>query len=605
MDAHHLLGCLATSFGERAGRIATRIRRDESWVTQTYLQLDARRRRFAAHLVDLGVQAGDRVAIFSANCPEWTEVDLGCLSVRAVSVPIYSTSTPDQCRHILRDSGCVVAIVAGASELARIAEVWDDLPDLRAIVTFDAVPEVPAGREVLSYPELQSRTPASDLVDEVSARLDAASGDDLATIVYTSGTTGEPRGVMLTNRAFAFELEALSAFFPVTSEDSSLCFLPLSHALERAWTFKVLSEGCMNTYVSDARKVAEMLVLARPTLMVSVPRLYEKVYVTAHQKVAGSPAKQRVLEWALRVGGHNQRAYRKGKTPSAYWRAQLGLADKLVFQSIRDAMGGPKKVMACGGAPVRKEIEEFFSAIGMHLHVGYGLTEAAPLVSFNSDSAFKIGTAGRVVVGGEVRIGADGEILYRGPNVMQGYWNLPDATAAALDDEGWLHTGDVGYVDTDGYLVITDRIKDLIVTSNGKNIAPAPIEGTILSDPLFEQAVVLGDNRPFLTLLVTPSRPHLEDLANAMQIKVGEYSELLSDPRIVEEFQRRVRVMTEKLPSHEQIKDLRVLLEEFTMDNGLLTPTLKVKRREVEQRFAQVIEDMYAKVAEFRSRKEE
>ena len=436
---------------------------------------------------------------------------------------------------------------------------------------------------------------------EVSARLEAAEADELASIIYTSGTTGEPRGAALTHRGFTFQGEALDAFFTVTPEDHSLCFLPLSHALEREWTFYILGHGCMNTY-TDARQVAEMLVLAKPTLLVSVPRLYEKVVSTARAKVAGSPAKKRIFEWALRVGGQCQHAYRKGKQPAAYWRAQLPLADKLVLSSVREAMGGPKAVMACGGAPLRAEVEEFFSACGMQISPGYGLTEASPLVSFNCPSAYKLGTAGRVVRGGELRIGPDSEIWYRGPNVMQGYWNAPEATADAVDADGWLHTGDVGYVDTDDFLVITDRIKDIIVTSGGKNIAPAPIEGLLLADPLFEQAVLLGDNRPYLTLLVSPSIPHLEDLAAQLQVKFADRRELLSHPQIMEEVRRRVADTTSKLAHHEQIRDLRILLEEFTMDNGLLTPTLKVKRREVEKRFAQLIDDMYAKVAEFRNR---
>ena len=274
-------------------------------------------------------------------------------------------------------------------------------------------------------------------------------------------------------------------------------------------------------------------------------------------------------------------------------------ADKLVLPSVRDAMGGPKTVMACGGAPLRKEMEELISACGMLLEQGYGMTEASPLISFNAPEGFKFGTAGRVLPGGEIKIADEGEICYRGPNVMVGYWNNPEATAATIR-EGWLHTGDVGYVDTDGYVVITDRIKDLIVTSNGKNIAPAPIEGMILADPLFEQAVVLGDNRPFVTLLVSPSLPNLESLGRQLSLTWDNREDLFKNPAILAEITRRVQTMTAKLPHHEQIKDLRVMIEEFTQENGLLTPTLKVKRREVEKRFAQVIDDMYAKLAEVR-----
>ena len=406
---------------------------------------------------------------------------------------------------------------------------------------------------------------------------------------------------MLRHRGFTYQCDVLDDFFDITPDDHSLCFLPLSHALERAWSYHVLTHGCMNTY-TDAAAVAKMLVLAEPTMLVSVPRLYEKVVSTARDKVAGSPARKKIFDWALLVGGQCQRAYRKGKKPKAYWLAQLPLADKLVLSSIRAAMGGPKKVLASGGAPMRLDVEEFFSACGMLLLSGYGLTECSPLLSFPSPDAFKFGTAGRVLPGGEVRMGPDSEIWFRGPNLMEGYWGLPEATAAAIDDEGWLHTGDVGYVDVDGYVVITDRIKDLIVTSNGKNIAPAPIEGMLMADPLFEQAVILGDNRPYLTLLVTPSLPHLEDLASHLHIPFTDKTELLGNQQIAEELKHRVGVMTSRLPSYEQIKDLRILPEGFTMDNGLLTPTLKVKRREVEKRFADLIESMYAAVSSLRGK---
>lgn len=596
MDQGHLAVRLAGAVDRFSGRPATRVRVGEGWRTRTYGQLGADVRALAARLVAHGVQPGDRVAIFSGNRPEWTIADFAILTVRAVVVPIYPTSTPDQIRHILADSGAVVAFVEHPEAHARLASVRSDLPDLREVVLFEG-----DAAGAVRLDALLAEGVPPEATAEVSARLAAAEAGDPASIIYTSGTTGEPRGAVLTHRGFTFQCEALDAFFTLTPDDHSLCFLPLSHALERAWTFYILGHGCMNTY-TDARKVAEMLVLAKPTLLVSVPRLFEKVVSTARAKVAGNPTKKRIFEWALRVGGQCQHAYRKGKEPAAYWRAQLPLADKLVLSSVRAAMGGAKTVMACGGAPLRAEVEEFFSACGMQISPGYGLTEASPLISFNCPTAYKVGTAGRVVKGGELRIGPDSEIWYRGPNVMTGYWNNPEATASALDDEGWLHTGDVGYVDTDDFLVITDRIKDIIVTSGGKNIAPAPIEGLLLADPLFEQAVLLGDNRPYLTLLVSPSVPHLEDLAAQLQVKFADRRELLSHPQITEEVRRRVREMTSKLAQHEQIRDLRILLEEFSQDNGLLTPTLKVRRREVEKRFAQAIEDMYARVAEFRHR---
>ncbi|MFT3876538.1 MAG: long-chain fatty acid--CoA ligase [Propioniciclava sp.] len=598
MDTEHLAVRFSQTARAHASRPATRIKDGGDWVVRTYGQLVQRVSTLAAHLIGEGIEAGDRVLLLSNNRPEWSQIDLALLSIRAVPVPIYPTSTPEQIRHIAADSGAVFAIIENATLLARFTSVWPDLGGVRGVWTFE-----PTGTDddrVRALDEVAALSPTAERRAGVDARLAEASGDDLASIIYTSGTTGEPRGAAIRHRGFTFELDSLDAFFVITPQDSSLAFLPLSHALERAWTFKVLTTGALNTYVSDPRTVAQALVEAKPSMFVSVPRLYEKVFLTVHERVAGSPAKQRIFRWAMGVGGACQHAYRKGRRPNALLRAQLPLADKLVFSSIRDALGGPKSVMACGGAPVRKEIEEFFSSAGMLLSTGYGLTEASPLVSFNSPRGFKFGTAGRVMVGGEIKIADEGEICFRGPNVMAGYWNDPQATAEAIDADGWLHTGDVGYVDTDGYVVITDRLKDIIVTSGGKNIAPAPIEGMILADPLFEHAVVLGNNRPYVTLLVRPSLPHLEEIAAQLQVGFADVAELVNAPEILDEIRRRVDRLTERLPSQDRIKDLRVMMEEFSLDNGLLTPTLKVRRRQVEERFAHVIEEMYERVQHLR-----
>jgi long-chain acyl-CoA synthetase len=289
----------------------------------------------------------------------------------------------------------------------------------------------------------------------------------------------------------------------------------------------------------------------------------------------------------------------EGREPASYLHLRFLVADKMVLRSVRDAMGGPKTVLACGGAPLRRDVEEFFSACGLVVLQGYGLTETSPLVSFPSYAKHRFGTVGRVIDGGEVRLGDEDEIWYRGPNVMLGYWNRPEETAAVLVD-GWLRTGDVGHLDVDGYLQITDRIKDLIVTSNGKNIAPSAIEGLLASDPLFEHTLLLGDNRPYLTLLVAPSLPHLESIGRQLQLTWSHRDELISHPEVLAELQRRVAALTTKLAGYEQIRDLRLLIEDFTLENGLLTPTLKVKRKEVERRFAQLVDDMYERAGRTR-----
>ncbi|HRA75178.1 MAG TPA: long-chain fatty acid--CoA ligase [Propionicimonas sp.] len=593
MDQAHLAVRFAAAASMHATAPATRIRSGDGWAVRTYSELAADVRALAARLIGLGLEPGDRVAILSPNRPEWSLVDLACLSAALVPVPLYPSSTPHQVRHILADSGCRAAFVAGADALQRLVPVLDDLPALTRVVSFEAS-DHPAVAATLA-----EEIAAGGDVTAVDERLAAASADDLATIVYTSGTTGEPKGVMLSHRAFDHQVNVLNRYFTITEADGSLCFLPLSHALERAWTYVVLTSGAQNTYVADPREVADAMVQAQPTLLVSVPRLYEKVFLTAKDRVSDSALKQRLLAWALGVGTRHHTARLAGARPGRVLALQHAVADRLVLHSIREAMGGPKNVLACGGAPLRQEIEEFFFGCGLLVLQGYGLTEASPLVSFPSADAYRFGTVGRVIDGAEVRLGDDGEICYRGPNLMLGYWGRPSDTAEVLVD-GWLHTGDVGELDPDGFLRITDRIKDLIVTSNGKNVAPAPIEGLLATDPLFEYTLLLGDNRPYLTLLVAPSLPQLEDIGKQLQLTWARRDELLAHPAILDELRRRAAALTSRLAGHEQVRDVRLLEEEFTQENGLLTPTLKVRRKEVERRFAQLVEEMYARTGRVR-----
>ena len=590
-STRHVIARFREVADELPQRVATRIRRDDQWEDQTYAQLLEKVNRVGQGLLDAGVQVGDRVGLFAQNCPEWTEVDFGINTIRGITVPLYSTSTPEQIAHIVSDSQMRAIIVGGESEARRVIAAREIAP-MPPIVTLTDYASRPD--DVQLYTDLLT-APTTALEE----RFAAAEPADLSALVYTSGTTGSPKGVMLSHFALCAENDALEEFFEFGSEESSLCFLPLSHALERGWTCVVLMHGCMNVYVANPREIAQQMVLAKTTMMVSVPKLYEQVFATAHQKVQASPVKRAIFSWALRVGRHNQYAFRAGRTPGAWLRLQRALADKLVYRSVREAMGGPKSVLACGGAPLRPEIEEFFSTVGLPLRVGYGLTEAAPLTAFNSPTDFKIGTVGKVMPGGEMRVGELGELLYRGPNLMDGYWNQPEATAEAIDEDGWLHTGDVGYIDTQGFITITDRLKDIIVTLGGKNVAPQPIEGLILADPLFEHAVLIGDTRPFVTLLVKPSLAGVEELGQRLQWP-GEVKDWLQSNELLAELRRRVSELTAMLPTQDQPKETEVLQDEFTMDNGLLTPTLKVRRREVEKRFKERIDSMYERLEALR-----
>ena len=597
----HMFRATVTNHGFRP---ATRVRQGGQWIIRTYVETGRRvaglARAFVTPglLTEDGLQRGDRISLFAGNCPEWIEADLAGMTIGVIPVPIYPTSTPDQIVHIVTDAGVRVIVTAGPKELDRILEARDQMPGLETVILINPADQVGDhdGLTVLSLEQVRQAGVSEEIQTVVEERMGQSCPDDVAALIYTSGTTGEPKGVMISHRAALAELQALDAFFDVTSADHSLSFLPLSHALEWGWSMAVIRHGCLNTFVPNPKTISAMLAEVRPTLFVSVPKLYEQVMSVAREKVSDSPAKLKIFEWSIRIGREWWQAEQEGRRPGVSLRARHGVADRLVLKAIRDVIGGPKTVLAAGGAPLRKEVEEFFAACGLLVCQGYGLTEASPLVSFNSPGGYKFGTAGRPLVGSQMTTTEDGEILYRGPNVMKGYWKAPEATAAAIED-GWLHTGDIGHIDEDGFLVITDRLKDIIVTLNGKNISPQPIENSLMKDPLFEHAVLLGDNRPCLTLLVKPSLPQVEELAERLHITSMTGPEMLRSEELAEEIRRRVAEITEKLPHQEQIRDLRVLWDEFTTDNGLLTPTLKVRRREVEKRFTEIVEEMYARLA--------
>ena len=600
----HLAHMFRATVANHGFRPATRVRQGGQWIIRTYAETGRRvaglARAFVTPglLTEDGLQRGDRISLFAGNCSEWIEADLAGMTIGVIPVPIYPTSTPDQIVHIVTDAGVRVIITAGPKELDRILEARDQMPGLETVILINPADQVGDhdGLTVLSLEQVRQAGVSEEIQTVVEERMGQSCPDDVAALIYTSGTTGEPKGVMISHRAALAELQALDAFFDVTPADHSLSFLPLSHALEWGWSMAVIRHGCLNTFVPNPKTISAMLAEVRPTLFVSVPKLYEQVMSVAREKVSDSPAKLKIFEWSIRIGREWWQAEQEGRRPSVSLRARHGVADRLVLKAIRDAIGGPKTVLAAGGAPLRKEVEEFFAACGLLVCQGYGLTEASPLVSFNSPGGYKFGTAGRPLVGSQMTTTEDGEILYRGPNVMKGYWKAPEATAAAIED-GWLHTGDIGHIDEDGFLVITDRLKDIIVTLNGKNISPQPIENSLMKDPLFEHAVLLGDNRPCLTLLVKPSLPQVEELAERLHITSMTGPEMLRSDELAEEIRRRVAEITEKLPHQEQIRDLRVLWDEFTTDNGLLTPTLKVRRREVEKRFTEIVEEMYARLA--------
>lgn len=587
----HLARMIADSAARFADRPATRVEApDGSWQVQTYRDFHAQIQQLAAVLVARGLEPGDRVAIFSGNRPEWSLADFAVLAAGGIVVPIFAVSTAEQVRHVLTDSGSTRVFVAGQREAELVRQATEGLaaPEL---VSFDQTEGVTSLAELLAGLDPEQ---ATTHLQEVERRTAAGRSDHVATIVYTSGTTGLAKGVMLTHGGFGNQQEAIDDCWNFRPTDHSLCFLPLAHALERDWSFHVFHRGCMNTYCTNPKQVARLLAKARPTLLVSVPMLFEKV-MSGVWAQASSRSSRRVLRWALGVGAANQRAHVRGQRPSLAQRLQLPLADRLVLSRIRSAVGGNKTLMVAGGAPQRREVEEFFSAAGILLGQGYGLTESGPMMTIYRCDRFRFGTVGFPIKGNQIRVADNGELLVRGPSVMKGYWNNPAATAEVLQD-GWLHTGDIGSIDPDGFVRITDRLKDIVVTANGKNVAPQAVEAALMADPGFGQAVVVGDARPCLVAVVEPTTDCWRELADEFRPGASP-QELAQLPQVVDRLAERAALATAQLAHHEQVRGVVVSVDRFSLSGGLVTSTLKVKRRAVETAFEKEIERTYRELA--------
>jgi len=487
-----------------------------------------------------------------------------------------------------------VAFASSAAQVKKLAEVRDKAPHLQHVIRFDDPPQ----EGTLSLDEVRARGREALAADREAVKRRAAEvgPDDLATLIYTSGTTGDPKGVMLTHDNIVSNVHGgLAAFGDIGPADLALSFLPLCHIFERmGGHYLLLQQGVSIAYAESVEKVPANMAEVRPTIMLSVPRLYEKMYARVNEKVAGDPAlRQRIFHWALGVGRKAFQARVEHRTPGALLRAQHGLADRLVFNKIRERTGGRLRLFISGGAPLAREIAEFFGAVGLLILEGYGLTETSPVIAVNRPDKMKPGSVGPPIQGVEVKIAEDGEILTRGPHVMKGYYNKPEATAEVIDRERWFHTGDIGLLDAEGFLVITDRKKDIIVTSGGKNIAPQPIENQLKTNPLIAEIVMIGNKRNFPSALIVPNFDNLQKWAKAQGLTAASKEELVRDPRVVALYDQTVQALTKDLAQFERIKKIALLPREFTLEAGELTPTLKVKRRVVEQKYKDVIDRLY------------
>jgi long-chain acyl-CoA synthetase len=544
-------------------------------------EVAARVAGLAQGLAALGVGKGDRVALVCGDRPEWHICDFGILHLGALSVPIYPTLLSEQAGAILRDSGARVAIAENPELLEKVLRVRATCPALEHVVLMDGEP--PAGvRTFASCIAALSESDTAEFLAQCRTRIEP---NDLATLIYTSGTTGEPKGVMLTHDNFVFDAYYSAGVMPWPGDDLALAFLPLSHVLERLVDYIYFMFGMRIAYCGIL-ETGDAFRRLKPTLFTAVPRFFEKVHDRVLQEVAhGSRLKQMIFRAALKIGVQSVREERRG--------VRYRLFDALVYRKVRGGLGGRVRFCISGGAPLPVFIGEFFHAVGVRVLEGYGLTETSPVITVNTFDRCKLGKVGPPIQGVEVKIASDGEILTRGRHVMLGYWNKPEDTAAVLDKDGWLATGDIGELDSDNFLRVTDRKKDILVTAGGKNIAPQPVEDQLRHSALVENAVLFGDRKPYVVALLVPNLEQLQLFAGARGIAQENLDALLTHAEVVAAFQEVVDGVNQGLARFETIKKFRLIREPFTISGGELTPTLKVKRRVVEQRYTAMLATMY------------
>jgi long-chain acyl-CoA synthetase len=542
-------------------------------------------------LRDLGLQKGDKVIILSENRPEWVITDHANLCLGAITVPIYTSLVSEQIKYIIDDSDAKAVFVSCEDLWNRVAAVRPSLAKVRHYITFTE--KAPEG--VLTCGQVLER---GRLLDEKDAALfdslvAAVRPEDEASLIYTSGTTGVPKGVILTHSNFLSNVMTVSQIIEFSDKDTVLSFLPLSHVLERMVTFTYLYKGCRIAYAESIESVAENLLEIRPHIMVSVPRVFEKIYAKVMDNVLSSSAlKKRIFFWALKVGKEYGRRKLNNEPISGGLQRKRNLAHTLVFSKIIEKTGGQVRFFVSGGAPLSNDIAEFFYALGLVILEGYGLTETSPVISVNTFDNLRFGTVGKPIPDVEVRIAADGEILTRGPHVMKGYYKKEAETQEAFEG-GWFHTGDIGHFDKDGFLVITDRKKDIIVTAGGKNIAPQPIENILKAIPYVSNAVVIGDRRRFVCALVVPNFEKIVEYARSSNISFSSQAELVSNGQVVSFLKAEIDRATPNLAQYERIKRIILLDRDFEIEKGEITPTLKVKRNIIEQKYKTLIDALY------------
>jgi long-chain acyl-CoA synthetase len=588
----HMFFNRAKKYGERTCML---VKKDGEWTPLSWNYIGDTVRNLSLGLISLGLKQGEKVSLLSENRPKWAFSDLATLSAGGIVVTIYATNTPDQVQYIIDNSDSKFVVVSNNNQLQKVLEVSDQLPKLEHIIIFEPISGITdKDPRVKSFLEVSNLGRDFADPDEFDRRIEGTDIHQVATLIYTSGTTGDPKGVQLTHNNLYSNVEATSKVAAISDSDTALSFLPLSHSLERmAGYYTPIYNGTTIAYAESVDALIQNIGEVHPTIMVSVPRIYEKIHARILGNAeAGGALKKKIFDWSVEIGGKVSKRKVKHQAIPAVLKMQYKVAEKLVFSKLKHKLGGRLRFFVSGGAPLAQPLAEFFHSAGVLILEGYGLTETSPVITANTINSYKFGTVGKPIPGIEIKIAEDGEILSKGPNVMVGYYKKEEDTAQALEG-GWFHTGDIGEIDEEGFLKITDRKKDLIVTAGGKNIAPQNIELLLKMEKYVEQVNVVGDTRKYLVAVIVPSFEEVRKFAKANEISFETNADLVGNEQVYKLVEDAVKRVNSQLAKYETIKKFVLSDIEFTQENGMITPTLKIKRKIVNAHFADRIDALY------------
>ena len=595
MPYTHLTKMILEQVQKYKDKPALYYKNENEWKSIRWREMGNQIEAVSRALLKFGLGVQERAAIFSQNRPQWTIADYGIMGVRGITTTIYATNSAAEAEYIVNDAEVRILFVGGREQYDKIMTFFPKNKFLKKVVVFDESVHISGDERVLSFSDFIQSGLQADNNREYIKRFHDATSEDTAAIIYTSGTSGMPKGVMLSQNNICSQADVLDPLFKLDENDIELCFLPFSHVYQKTSTHWTQSHGVTVYYCDKPKEILQYFKEVRPTFMVGVPRLYEKMYAAVHAALEQASAiKNGLFQWAEQTGSVYQYKRFRNEGISLFLKFKHKVARILVLNKIRAIMGGRLNFFSAGGAPLAREIEEFFFAAGIFIAQGYGLTETAPVISCNRPDKFKFGTPGTVVRGCTVRIADDGEIMVKGPNVMKGYFRKPELTAEVLSKDGWFKTGDIGFLDEEGFLHITDRKKDIIITAGGKNIAPQGIESLFGKDYYIEQIALVGDRRKYITALVVPNAEAVMEFAAKHSIPFESLKDLLGQEPIISFYAQRINGITEELARYEKIQKFTLLPEPFSTENGEITPTLKIKRKVLERRYKTVIEKMYA-----------